>query len=173
VERNTVQDRVQIDIERGDYGLARERLSSLLATRRYDDSVLIQLGQVSFDMHDLFQAGRFWLVSSATGPQVDRAIAEFMRRCGNDPVHAVSQLPRCCRLTELSKYPGEAQDRLQKMGMAEAILTKHGTPSFSGSTKLRNKLIGAGIFVLVVSMIVSCIVGAGVIIQWFWKLIFG
>ena len=67
--------RAEEDVKRGDYGLARQRLISYLHTKGYDAELLARIGRLCFDMHDLFQAGRYWLLSaddSALLPRVHR-----------------------------------------------------------------------------------------------------
>ncbi|RJP36795.1 MAG: hypothetical protein C4547_06635 [Phycisphaerales bacterium] len=115
-------DRVKTDIERGDFGMARIRLMSYLDTQGYDPEVLNRLGQLCLDMHDPFEAGRFWLASSARGEDVDAAISVFLDRVGGGPWHVVSQLPRGVRLASLESYPDAAADRLRQFGLQEAIL---------------------------------------------------
>ncbi len=115
-------DRIERDIERGDYALARDRLTSHVSQKGYDSELVARLGQICFAMHDHFLAGRYWLVSREDGPDVDRAVAEFLRRCKDDPKHRVAQLPAFCRVRGFEEYPAFIQARLQALGIEMAIL---------------------------------------------------
>lgn len=114
-------ERAKQDVEAGRHWLARQRLRSYLITNGYDADVLATIGQISQDMHDEFDAGRMWLLSSATGPEVDAAMETFVSRAGKEPNQIASQLPRAVRLKMIEDYPELARTRIEKFGLASAI----------------------------------------------------
>ncbi len=114
-------ERANEDIERGDYGMARVRLASYLSSKGYDSELLKRLGEISFEMHDLAQAGRYWLASSAEGEQVEEAVASFVRYSGGDSRAAVCQLPRVVREAPMSVLPERARERLRRLGLEDIL----------------------------------------------------
>jgi len=115
-------ERAMQDVEAGQHWLARQRLRSYLITNGYDADVLATIGRISYDMHDEFDAGRMWLLSSATGPEVDAAIETFVARAGTHPNDIASQLPRSVRLSVIEQYPELVRTRIERYGLATAIV---------------------------------------------------
>lgn len=164
----TIQERIERDVARGDYGLARERLLSHLNSKGYDPELLAQLGELCFKMHDLAAAGKYWLASSAQGQNVDEAIQEFMRRCGRIPEHVSAQLPGFVQLTGLDGYPLIARDRINALGLAESILRRQqagGRPRRPTSKFVEFIVVVVTIAVIAMG-ITSCLVGANEIQSW-------
>jgi len=116
------KERAQIDIEGGDYGRARQRLASYLTSKGYDPRILAQLGDLSHDMHDYFQAGRFWLLSDAEGEHVEFEISSFIAGTGGGAKQIVSHLPRSARMASLDAYPPIALERLRRLGLDDVVL---------------------------------------------------
>ena len=156
-------ERAEQDVERGDYGLARVRLASYLNAKGYDADMLNRLGEISFEMHDPSQAGRYWLASTAEGPQVEEAVAAFVGRTGIDARVTVSRLPRAVREAPMSALPPVAKDRLRDLGLDET-LSQWGTLE-------RHPAAGSGwlavplIILALVGIVVFCI-GIGTITSW-------
>lgn len=82
--------RVDDDIARGDLGMAKRRLGASLGSRGYDAVTLGKLGRVCWEMRDPYEAGRHWLLSTETGPEVDSAIKVFLDRNGRKPEQIAS-----------------------------------------------------------------------------------
>jgi len=109
--------RAEEDIRRGDLGAARQRLASYLGTRGYDPELLDRIGRISHDMRDIAQAGRYWFLATASGPDIERAIAAFLRNAGHDPAIIASQLPRHALLDNVDAYPPSVQPRIHGAGL--------------------------------------------------------
>ncbi len=126
--RLSVHERVRRDLERGDHWLARQRLASFLSTKGYDPDVLVQLGKISYEMHDAYEAGRMWLTSTACGEEAERAIGVFVARARSGPRQVALQLPRAARLADLDAYPPIVQERLTRLGLQGLVLNvdEHG-----------------------------------------------
>jgi len=116
-----VRERAKLDLENGDHWLARTRLKSYLSTNGYDPELLKEIGQISYDMHDAYDAGRMWLLSTAEGSQVDEAIKKFMDHLGGDPQKCVSELPSVVRLKSIDQYPTDVQDRIRIHGLEKCV----------------------------------------------------
>ncbi|MBU0616924.1 MAG: hypothetical protein KKI02_04335 [Planctomycetes bacterium] len=165
-------DRADQDVQHGDYGMARIRLASYLNTKGYDPALLSRLGQLSYDMRDLAQAGRYWMTSSAEGENVESAIKAFLRHTGNDPFSIAAQLPPAVRQIPPDSLPGVARARVQRFGLKETLERAARAPRKRRSAA-RGKIVtvtgGAVGLLVVLLMITIFVVGLTVIVGWlFW-----
>src|SRR5687767_6717656 len=83
--------------ERDEHWHARRTLISWLARWGHDAEVLELLGRVVLEMKDEPQAGRWWLLSSATGPDVERAVDASVADWRGARRRYLSQLPHRVR----------------------------------------------------------------------------
>jgi hypothetical protein len=164
--RTSALDRADQDIERGDYGLARQRLTSYLSTEGYKPDVMARIGQISYDMHDMFQAGRFWLLSSAAGDGVDDAVARFIHDAGSESRAIVGQLPRVARLCSLEDYPDLVQERLRRFGLDEAIVIAGRAAAKGDSKTWGDRAIITGCLITVVLLAAVFLIGVGTVVSW-------
>lgn len=163
----SVIERADRDIVEGNHWLARQRLESHLLSVGYDPELLAKLGEIASAMHDAFNAGRFWLTSTAEGPRVDEAVAMFMTHCGNDSKTIATSLLHATRLSTLDSYPPVVQSRLRHLGLDVAIVASPSpTPLEKKRRKLWVTLIGIGIMTVFLFCCFSCVVGARQIISW-------
>jgi hypothetical protein len=151
-------ERAKRDIEEGDYGAARQRLRAYLATKGYEQEIVARLGQISYEMHDMYEAGRFWLLSDAEGSHADHAISCFLKRAGKDPRQIVSQLPHTVRLRSLDEYPEAVRARLRSLALDEAISQAgRGRASKPPNTWGDRAVLSGCILVLLFGVVVFCV----------------
>jgi len=156
-------ERAREDVEAGRHWLARQRLGSYLTTTGYDPDVLALAGRISNEMHDEYDAGRMWLLSNATGPEVDQAIETFMTHVGKHANHIASQLPRSVRLSAIEQYPDIVRSRIDHHGLRDSIAWQ---PCQRGEWQgLPWYLVVVGIIVLLV-LIVVVVVGVLSVGDW-------
>ena len=161
-------ERAKHDLERGNHWLARVRLRSYLDSKGYDPEVLAELGRISNEMHDDFDAGRMWLTSTAEGDRVDQAIETFLNHCHHDAHAVVSQLPRSVRLASVDGYPPVVQERLRRLGLDSAIVRLEQSQDPSPPRKRWVAwVLGIGGLLVLVFAVTSCVVGARQIASWF------
>lgn len=170
---NRLDVRVEQDLARGDFGMARTRLLSHLQQQGYSAGLLSRIGRISFDMHDLFNAGRYWLLSDAQGAEVDAAIAAFADRCGGIAGNMVAQLPQAFRKKPMASYPPPVQVRLRRLGVTEQHLKAGPDKAALFGTGSTNSMWvnWAGLVLLagaVLFSIVSLAVGAYTVVRWFF-----
>jgi len=115
-------ERAAEDIERGDYGLARQRLRSYLRSRGYDPDLLARIGRVCYEMHDPGEAGRYWLLSSAAGAEVEDAVTRFRWQHAARPRDLVRQLPTRGAPPTIEGYPPIVQQRLRRLGIVDELV---------------------------------------------------
>lgn len=118
-KRPPIEQRIAADIERGDLRMARDRLISYVNAKGYSTDGVARIARICADMHDPFEAGRYWILSQEEGPQVDRAIAEFVRRSGSDPRRIFAQLPRAALARGFAQLPARVQERLRACGISD------------------------------------------------------
>jgi hypothetical protein len=106
-------DRAREDISAGRLWKARDRLAVAVRERPADQELLELLGEVYFRMGDLPAAGRFWLPTARTGPEIDAALAAFEERWGSSPGEMLKLVPLC---GDVDDYPESARPRLQALG---------------------------------------------------------
>lgn len=168
-KRLAISERIERDIARGDFALARMRLIDHMCSVGYRGDAAARIARISFEMHDIFEAGRYGLVADEESPELDAAIAEFIRRAGSSPQSVCAALPAAARLTELSGYPERVQRRLRALGLDTAILRRpdRGDP---GSLKARlawgGLVFGAAVIVLALGLIAAIAVGTVTIAVW-------
>lgn len=162
----TALKRAEEDVERGDHRLAIQGLESYLVAKGYRPEVQKRLGQIAHKMHDGYRAGRWWLTSTATGEEVEQAIAIFMSHAGGDVQDALKQVPASARLSSISDYPEIVQERLQRFGLYEHLADKGWPPGprkASAWTAWLQIAIACAVLFFVVA---SCSVGAVQIFRW-------
>lgn len=115
-------DRAKADVQRGQHWMARHRLRSYLTAKGYEPDLLALMGRISHEMQDEFDAGRMWLLSNQTGPEVDQAIETFMRYAGETPKQIVDNLPKAVRLAVIEQYPQTIRERICRYGLEQAIV---------------------------------------------------
>ncbi len=164
--RTSALERAEQDLKRGDYGLARQRLTSNLSAEGYNPDVMARIGRISYDMRDLYQAGRFWLLPSAEGSEVEEAVANFVEQAGSEPRAIVGQLPRVSRLASLDDCPPLVQERLRRFGL-DAEIVRAGRAAREGkSFNLRDGAIITGCLVVVVCILGVFVAGLMQIGSW-------
>ena len=109
--------RAEEDVGKGDYGQARQRLMSYLCTKGYCPDVAKRLGEINYRMHDPYEAGRFWLLSTAPGSEAERCIKLFIDRAKGEPWNLVMQYPAWFRRLSWDVFPPKVQARLQGAGV--------------------------------------------------------
>jgi hypothetical protein len=158
-------ERAEADIIAGNYGLARMRLESYVSSEGYDAALLSRIGQICYDMHDPFNAGRMWVVSPAQGEHVDRAIDFFLKSAHHDPRQAAGQILPGARRPSLDDYPPKVQERLRQLGLAEAVI--EGKTTMTPRKRAFRDRMAVGVFMAIaLACVGSCVVGLKTIVSW-------
>ena len=85
--RSRALSRVQVDIDRGDLGKARDRLHGLVAQYPNDLSLRARLAEVYANLKYPRMAGRYWYLESDKTPRILEACRAFEESCGHDALH--------------------------------------------------------------------------------------
>lgn len=162
-------ERANQDIAEGNHWLARQRLESHLLAVGYDPELLVKLGEIASAMHDAFNAGRFWLTSTAEGAHVEEAVAVFIEHVGSDAKQIAASLPRAVRLPDLASYPPIVQTRLRRLGLDAAVIAS--SPSTPAAKERLSWSVRALVLVAAIGILFSFItlcIGAWTIVDWLW-----
>jgi hypothetical protein len=117
-------------------------------------------------MDDRYSAGRFWITSSASGESVEAAIQYFVNFAGGDPKLVVGHLPPRLRLPRLENYSESVRERLNSLGLAEAILLDQNDEEDPPESSWGHKLVGVLLLSFLLLMISSCCLGFIDIVRW-------
>ena len=106
---------------RVDPAATRRRLAAFLTAEPYKPDLLARVARLSVQLNEPAQAGRYWLLSDASGPEVDAAVEVFAESCQRLPRLMASELPRFVRDWELEAYAAPARVRIEKYGLADEL----------------------------------------------------
>jgi hypothetical protein len=109
------------ETSRVDPAATRRRLAAFIGAEGYKPDLLARVARLSVELNETVQAGRYWLLSDATGPQVDAAVEAFAASCGRTPRLMVSELPRFTRDWDVDSYPEPARERIEKYKLADDL----------------------------------------------------
>src|SRR5690606_38053508 len=110
-------DRAEQDERAGDFGSAKRRLQSYLATVGYSADLCERLARLSLRMGDPVEAGRWYFLADSADPEAAAAIERFVTECGGDGRHLLSRLPAKTRLGALDRYPAEVRARFERFDL--------------------------------------------------------
>ena len=154
--------RVERDIASGDIGSARRRLESHAKSQPYDPDLLVRLGEIALQMGDPVAAGRWFFLSSASGPEADAAIEAFARAMGRSPRAIASQLRRLRSDTVL---PPIVEQRLGRFGVQLGELSPTETAVRRDAT-LKEQLLKFGCLLALAATVVVLFAGLVQIVHW-------
>ena len=106
---------------RVDPAATRRRLAAFVAAEPYKPELLAKVARLSVQLNEPAQAGRYWLLSDATGPEIDAAVEVFAESCQRLPRLMASELPRFVGDFELATYAAPALVRIEKYGLAAEL----------------------------------------------------
>ncbi len=107
--------RARADIDAGRLWKARDRLRGAFVTARANQEVLDLLGEVLFEMGDLPEAGKYWLLTARCDGRFEAAKNALVERNGGRKGTLAVSLPV---RAELEEYPVIVQERLADLRSA-------------------------------------------------------
>lgn len=162
MSEGSIWHRANDDMKRGDYGMARRRLISHANTCGYEPKVMARIGRIAYDMKDLDEAGRWWLLSDAKGEEVKRAIEQFVAYRNGDVAQMVKDLPRCAKLKDVTMYSMAVQRRLEELKLTEGV-SAAGRSSLLKERRSPNPIFAVPFFGF---LIVCLMVGFFTVLSW-------
>jgi hypothetical protein len=155
-------ERADEDVARGDLGSARRRLASFVASGEYRPDVLARVGNLCLTMGDPVEAGRWYLLSSAEGTDVEHAVRRFVDTCGGNPAQALATLPHFRRRSDFAQYAGAPRARIEQFGLSAPLEVEarlRNPPG--GPARLRQKLAFVGCMAAILAFVL--VIGVGTI----------
>ena len=104
-----------------DPAAARRRLAAFIRAEPYRPDLLCKAARLSIKLQETAQAGRWWLLSDASGDEVDAAVEVFAETCQRLPRLMASELPRFSHDWELEAYAAPARARIERYGLGEEL----------------------------------------------------
>ena len=158
---------------RDEHWRARRELISWLARWGHDAEVLALLGRVVLEMKDEPQAGRWWLLSSAEGPDVERAVDASIADWRGARRRYLSQLPHRVRKGLPKELPAPARARLQRLGIDPVRLELPSPPAKpvarlerTYGDAVQDTGCVAGCIMLVIAIVTVFVVGLVTVVRW-------
>ena len=108
------------DTAQVDASATRRRLMAFVETEGYRPDLLSRIARISVQLRDPVQAGRYWLLSDATGPDVESAVEAFAESCLRSPKRMAVEL-RFAREWKLDALSRPARQRIEKYGLDAAL----------------------------------------------------
>lgn len=162
----TVFARAQADIDRGDLGSARRRLASTVGSVGYNPEVLAKVADLSMQMRDPVQAGRYWLLTPTTGAEVEAAIEAFALACHHDARQMASELPRFKLRYRVNEYPEVVRQRLAKFGMDQIFVQQDPDLAPVQRAGWKHNLKALGCAVVGVGIVTLIVLGVRALVRW-------
>jgi hypothetical protein len=157
-------ERAQFDVQQGDLGSARMRLRSFISTARYSAEVCEMLARISRQMSDPVEAGRWYFLCDSADEEAAACIELFLHSCRDDARRIATRIPARVRSTPAEQFPEAVRERLSALPL---------TPSASlhSGNDVTGNLVFIGCLVLLTSIGVTSVIGAGIIIRWLFSLL--
>lgn len=159
-------ERAQADVDRGDLGSARRRLGSFIGSTRYNPEVLARAAEISMQMRDPVQAGRYWLLTPTTGQPVEAVIEAFARACHHDARMMAAELPRFPRRFKMTEYPDVVRKRLARYGIDEVFTGQDPELARVPKTGWKQKAKVLGCLVVGVGFVALVFFGVRALARW-------
>lgn len=149
-------DRAERDERAGDFGSAKRRMQSYLATVGYSPEICERLARLSLRMGDPAEAGRWYFLADSTDPEAAPSIERFTTECSHNGRHILSRLPAKTRLDALDRYPAAVRSRFEHFGLRRVPSDLHEVPR-----TWRTRLAEVGCAAFALAFVVLVALGAG------------
>ncbi len=155
--------KAELDIAALDYGSARRRLLSHVASVGYRPELCLRIAELCRMMHDPVEAGRWFLLSEHVDASGEECIARFLAKHGDRISQVFSELPQQVRLADVDDYPSPVAARLKSLG----FIGKPDSPVVQHKAGSRSQLVATGcLLVLVVLVALAVLKGVATIRGW-------
>lgn len=144
--------KAELDVKAMDYGSARRRLMSHLASVGYRPEVCQRLAEICRMMHDPVEAGRWFLLCEHVDTWGEECIARFLSKHGDRMSQVFSELPQQVRLAHVDDYPPVVAARLKGLGFTGKPNSRTSPRSAAPGSKLM--AIGCLLVIVVLAAIV-------------------
>lgn len=120
-DRETLYDRVDRAIQRGEVWRAKEILRGNIRLRGYDVELYERYGRLLLDIGEVPEAGKYLFLSGQRSPEYEEAISVYLARHVPNPEHMYFSFPRSARLNDIDQYPQEVRRTLESFDFPVAL----------------------------------------------------
>ena len=120
-DEETLYDRVDEAIQRGEVWRAKEILRGNIRLRRYDADLFERYGRLLLDIGEMVEAGKYLFLSGRRSPEYEQAISVYLERHMPNPEHMYFSFPRAARLNDIDEYPEKVRRRLESIDFPVAL----------------------------------------------------
>ena len=118
--KQSLYQRVDEAIERGEMWRAKEILRGNIGSGSYDSQLYERYGRLLLDLGELVEAGKYLFLSGRRGPEYDEAIGVYLSRHPRSrPELLFRSFPSAARFRELHRYPLEVRRTLEERGLPQ------------------------------------------------------
>ena len=117
----TLYDRVDRAIQRGEVWRAKEILRGNIRVRGYDVDLYEQYGRLLLDIGEMSEAGKYLFLSGRRSAEYEKATSLYLERHVPNPEHMYFSFPRAARLNDIDEYPEEVRRTLEKFDFPVAL----------------------------------------------------
>ena len=117
----TLYDRVDKAIERGEVWRAKEILRGNIRLRGYDVELYERYGRLLLDIGEISEAGKYLFLSGRQSQEYEDAISLYLTRHIPNPEHMYFSFPRAARLNDIDEYPDEVRKTLESFVFPVAV----------------------------------------------------
>ena len=120
MSKQSLYQRVDEAIERGETWRAKEILRGNIGSASYDSQLYERYGKLLLDLSELVEAGKFFFLSGRRSPEYDQAIGVYLsRHPENRPELLFRSFPSGARFRELHRYPLDVRRTLEERGLPQ------------------------------------------------------
>ena len=120
-EEESLYDRVDEAIARGEVWRAKEILRGNIRIRGYDVELYERYGRLLLDIGEMSEAGKYLFLSGQRAPECEEAISLYLERHVPNPEHMYFSFPRAARLNDIDEYPEEVRRTLETFNFPVAL----------------------------------------------------
>lgn len=117
----TLYDRVDDAIQRGEVWRAKEILRGNIRLRGYDVVLYEQYGKLLLEIGEMSEAGKYLFLSGRRSPEYEQAISVYLERHMPNPEQMYFSFPRAARLNDIDEYPEEVRRTLESIDFPVAL----------------------------------------------------
>ena len=117
----TLYDRVDHAIQRGEVWRAKEILRGNIRLRGYDVDLYERYGKLLLDIGEMSEAGKYLFLSGRRSAEYVKATSLYLERHVSNPEHMYFSFPRAARLNDIDEYPEEVRRTLETFDFPVAL----------------------------------------------------
>ena len=117
----TLYDRVDEAIQRGEVWRAKDILRGNIRLRGYDVDLYERYGKLLLEIGEMSEAGKYLFLSGRRSPEYGEVISVYLERHMPNPEHMYFSFPRAARLNDIDEYPEEVRRTLESIDFPVAL----------------------------------------------------